>query len=80
MGLTCREWRAEGKGGKGHTRVWMETYPRPGAGARNTRGPFSGAYPALHVSHPDCWLVLCVNCTQARVIREEGASVEKIPP
>jgi hypothetical protein len=26
------------------------------------------------------WFVLCVNLTQARVIREEGASVEKMPP
>jgi hypothetical protein len=26
------------------------------------------------------WLVLCDNLTQTRVIREEGASVEEMPP
>jgi hypothetical protein len=26
------------------------------------------------------WLVLCVNLTQAAVIKEEGASVKKMPP
>jgi hypothetical protein len=26
------------------------------------------------------WLVLCVNLTQARAIREEEASVEEMPP
>jgi hypothetical protein len=30
--------------------------------------------PQLH------WLILCVNLTHARGIREEGASVEEIPP
>jgi hypothetical protein len=27
-----------------------------------------------------CWLVLCVNLTQAGVITEKGASFGKIPP
>ena len=26
------------------------------------------------------WLVLCVNLTKGRVVREEGASVEEMPP
>jgi hypothetical protein len=36
---------------------------------------------ALQLSTPSvCWLVLCVNLTQAGVITEKGVSVEEMPP
>jgi hypothetical protein len=35
-----------------------------------------GRHPTCHL----CWLVLCVNLTQVRLIREQEASPEEMPP